>query len=199
MPSIDDDDEVRRPRKVYVDGVDVNITGSKVQYLNSEGKLITEELTDYTKTKVENHFPSLDNFLQEWNDADRIQVLVDELESKGIMVHELSEEVGKEFDPFDLVCHVAYDMPPLTRKERANNVKKRNYFALYGEQARGVIDSLLDKYADTGITDIENPKILEIAPINKYGTPAEIVGYFGGIDGYKEALRDLRAQLYTSE
>jgi type I restriction enzyme R subunit len=115
------------------------------------------------------------------------------------MVHELSEEVGKEFDPFDLVCHVAYDMPPLTRKERANNVKKRNYFAQYGEQARGVIDSLLDKYADTGITDIENPKILEIAPINKYGTPSEIVGYFGGIDGYKEALKDLRAQLYTSE
>ena len=193
-----DEDEVEVRRKVFVDGVDVNITGSKVQYLNQAGKLITEELTDYTKTKVEKNFPSLDKFLQKWNDADRIQVLVDELESKGIMVHELSEEVGKEFDPFDLVCHVAYDMPPLTRKERANNVKKRNYFAKYGDQAREIIGSLLDKYADTGITDIENPKILEISPINKYGTPAEIVGYFGGIDGYKEALKDLREQLYKS-
>jgi len=194
-----DTNEERPKRKVYVDGVDVNILGDRVQYLDADGKLITQNITDYTKQKVENNFASLDEFLQQWNDADKIQVLVDELEDKGIMVHELSEDVGKEFDPFDLVCHVAYDMPPLTRKERANNVKKRNYFAKYGEQARLVIEALLDKYADTGIENIESPKILEIAPINKIGTPTEIVNYFGGTNGFKEALKDLRTQLYANE
>jgi len=185
--------------KIYVNNVNVNITGDKVQYLDSSGKLITQNITDYTKQNVNDNFASLEDFIDKWNESDKIQVLVDELDSKGIMIHELAEDIGKDIDPFDLICHVAYDMPPLTRKERADNVKKRNYFAKYGDKAREVLSSLLDKYSDAGIMDIENPKILEIAPISQIGTPSEIVSYFGGVDEFKGALRDLRSEIYIGD
>ncbi|MCK4297037.1 MAG: type I restriction endonuclease, partial [Candidatus Marinimicrobia bacterium] len=190
----------REPRKkVYVNGVEVNILHERVQYLDEDGKLITQNLTDYTKQNVLARYRTLNDFLIKWNEVDKIHALVDELESQGVFFYELYESIDKDLDPFDLICHVAYGMPPLTRRERANNVKKRHYFAKYGEQARKVLESLLDKYADTGIETIESSKILEIDPIKRFGTPFEIIKMFGGVSQYKEAIRDLRLQLYITE
>ena len=120
-----------------------------------------------------------------------------ELERQGVFFEELAEQVGKDLDPFDLVCHVAFDQPPLTRRERADNVKKRNYFAKYGEQARAVLEALLDKYADEGIGTIETFNVLKVQPLDKFGTPVEIVKLFGGKDQYEKALRELETALYA--
>jgi len=110
----------------------------------------------------------------------------------------LAEEIGKDFDPFDLVCHVAWDMPPLTRRERADQVKKRNYFAKYGEKARAVLEALLEKYADQGVVSIEEPQIISVPPVSELGTPIEIVRAFGGKDAYEEAVKELERALYTA-
>lgn len=187
-----------RPKKVYVSGVEVKIINERVQYLDADGKLITQSLTDYTKANVKTQFSSLDEFLQKWNEVDKIQALVNELEDNGLLFHELSEKVGKEFDPFDLVCHVAFDQPPLTRKERANNVKKRNYFAKYGDQARNVLEALLEKYADEGIENVESIKILSIQPFNELGTPIEILKMFGGREQYLSAVKELETEIYKA-
>ena len=124
-----------------------------MQYL-VDGKLITESLKDYTKKKVQQEFASLDEFLHCWTDAERKEAIIDELAEQGVLIEALADQVGKDFDPFDLVCHVAFDQPPLTRRERAEQVRKRNYFTKYGEQARKVLEALLDKYADEGIEPI---------------------------------------------
>src|SRR5690606_8741141 len=118
------------------------------------------------------------------------QAVIDELAEQGVFFDALAEEVGqqgKAFDPFDLLCHVAWGQPPLTRRERAENVKKRNYFGKYGERARSVLEALLDKYADEGVGPIEEPQILSIAPINQLGTPIELIRAFGGKDKYQLA------------
>jgi type I restriction enzyme R subunit len=129
------------------------VARERVQYLNADGKLITESLRDYTRINLgKRRYDSLDKFLQAWNDADRKAALIEELEAPGVLIEALADEVGKDLDPFDLLLHVAYDMPPLTRRERANRVKKRNVFTQYGPVARQVIEALLDKYADEGIT-----------------------------------------------
>ncbi|MCH7764653.1 MAG: DEAD/DEAH box helicase family protein [Candidatus Marinimicrobia bacterium] len=185
-------------RKVYVSGVEVKIINERVQYLDSEGKLITQSLTDYTRTNVHKQFKSLDDFLQKWNEAEKIQVLVNELEDNGVLFHELSETVGKDFDPFDLICHVVFDQPALTRKERADNVKKRNYFTKYGEQARAVLETLLDKYSDGGIENVENMNILSITPFDLYGTPVEILKMFGGRNQYLQAVKELEQEIYKA-
>ena len=185
-------------KKVYVSGVEVKIINERVQYLDNKGKLITQSLTDYTKTNVKKQFASLDDFLQKWNEIDKIQVLVNELEDNGVLFHELNETVGKEFDPFDLVCHVAFDQAPLTRKERANNVKKRNYFTKYGEQARAVLETLLDKYSDSGIENIENLNILNIKPFDQFGTPVEILKLFGGRNQFLQAVKELEHEIYKA-
>ncbi len=122
---------------------------------------------------------------------------MDELEQQGVLWEELRNEVGKDLDPLDLICHIVFDKPPLTRKERADNVKKRNYFSKYGEKARAVLDALLDKYADEGIEHIEDLYILKVDPFRQFGTPTEIINdYFGGRDKYMEALSDLEKYLY---
>jgi len=123
--------------------------------------------------------------------------VLSELEQRGVFFEELAEQVGKDLDPFDLVCHVAFDQPPLTRRERADNVKKRNYFAKYGEKARAVLEALLDKYADEGIGTIETFNVLNVQPLPMFGTPVEIVKLFGGKDHYERALRDLESALYA--
>jgi len=197
--SFEENSKKEKRKKVYVKGVEVEINQEQVQYLNEKGHLITLSVKKYSRKKALKNYRTLDDFLQKWNEADKIQTIVDELENEGVMIHELMDTVGKEYDPFDLVCHVAYDMPPLTRKERANNVKKRHYFAKYGEQARNVLETLLDKYADAGIENIESPKILEISPLNKLGTPTEIISVFGGVKEYQDAIHELRLQLYKSE
>ena len=188
--------EGERRGKIRVNGVEVQIINERVQYLDANGNIITESLTDYTKKNVLQKFKSLDTFLATWNNADKKKAIVEELESQGIFFEALKEEIGKDFDPFDLICHVAFDAKPLTRKERANNVKKRNYFAKYSEQAQAVIKSLLDKYADSDIASIESLEVLKLDPLNKLGSPLEIINAFGSKENYLDAIKELETELY---
>jgi type I restriction enzyme R subunit len=185
-------------RVKYVLGdVTVYVVAERVQYYGPEGKLITESLKDYTRQTVRKDYSSLDEFLRRWDKTERKAVVLRELEEHGVLLEPLAEEVGKHFDAFDLICHVAFDQPPLTRRERADNVKKRNYFAKYGEQARKVLESLLEKYADTGIENIEDIKILTLDPFKNMGTASELVSAFGGKQGYTAALHELEKNLYA--
>ena len=184
------------PRKYYVDDVEVRVATERVQYLDEQGKLITESLKDYSRKTVRQSYASLEAFLTVWNDAEKKQAILDELAAKGVFLEELAEQVGRDYDAFDLVCHVAFDAPPLTRKERADNVKKRHVFGKYGDKARAVLDTLLQKYADSGITSVESLEILKVDPLTAHGTPVEIVKLFGGRDGYLAAIRELEAALY---
>ena len=191
-----DGDEHGYQRKVTVNGVEVLIIKERVQYMGTDGKIITESLKDYTKNNVLKNFRSLDEFLNSWKDAEKKRAIVKELERQGVAFSALREEVGKEFDPFDLVCHVAFEQKPLTRRERAENVKKRDYFTKYGELARKVLDSLLDKYADDGLLDLEDMEIITLDPIKQLGTVPEIVRAFGGKPAYQNAIRELTTHLY---
>ncbi len=187
-----------RPNKVYVNGVDVSVLISRELYFKADGTPITVSLKDYTKEIIKNHFASLNDFLKKWNDADKKAAIIKELDAEGVLVDALQNAVNKEVDLFDLICHVAYDQPPLTRKERANNVKKRNYFTKYGEQAKNVLNALLDKYADEGITTIENTEVLSLHPFDEYGTPPEIIRLFGNKENYNKAIKELEAALYKT-
>ena len=188
-----------RRMKYYVDKVEVNVIRQRVQYLDQNGKLITESLTDYTKRNMLNKYATLDEFFTVWNSTDRKKAILEELESKGVLIEELREQIGQEFDIFDLLCHVAYDKPPLTRRERANNVKKRNYFAKYGEQAAAVLEALLNKYADAGVISIESLDILKVKPLSDMGSPVFIVNkIFNGKDNFEKALRELTHELYAA-
>jgi len=170
-----------------------------VQYYDPKsGKLITESLRDYTRRTVCEEYASLDDFLTGWNTAERKAAVITALEEQGVLLEALWEEVGTDFDPFDLICHVAYDQPPLTRRERAENVRKRNYFTKYGEQARAVLNALLDKYANQGIIAIEKMDVLKVQPLTDFGTPVEIIKMFGGKEEYQKALRELERQLYAA-
>jgi len=185
-------------RVKYVLGdVTVYVVAERVQYYGQEGKLITESLKDYTRQTVRKDYSSLDDFLRRWDKTERKAAILRELEEHGVLLEPLAEEVGKHFDAFDLICHVAFDQPPLTRRERADNVKKRNYFAKYGEQARKVLETLLEKYADTGIENIEDIKILTLDPFKNMGTASELVSAFGGKHGYTIALHELEKNLYA--
>ncbi|OSZ82915.1 restriction endonuclease [Chitinophagaceae bacterium IBVUCB1] len=183
-------------QKIRVDGVDVRIVNERIQYLDADGRIITESLKDYTRKNVIKQYDTMDAFLKSWNNAEKKKAIVDTLEQQGIFFEALKEEIGKDFDPFDLICHVAYDSKPLTRKERANNVKKRNYFAKYGDKAQSVIQSLLDKYADDDLLTIESLDVLKLDPLNKLGSPLEIINAFGGKERYLEALQELENELY---
>jgi type I restriction enzyme R subunit len=186
------------PTKYYVNNVEVRVATERVQYLDANGKLITESLKDYSRKTLLQTYTSLDDFLTAWNDAEKKQAILEELATQGIFLDELAEQVGRDYDAFDLICHVAFDQPPLTRKERAENVKKRNVFAKYGEQARAVLDALLQKYADSGITSVESMDILKVDPLSGLGTPMEIVSLFGGKPAYLAAIRELEAALYQT-
>ncbi len=190
---------VKEPRqKVYVNGVDVSVLISRELYFDQHGKPITTSLKDHTKGIIKGQFASLDDFLNKWNSTDRKEAIIAELAEQGVMVEALYDAVNREVDLFDLICHVAYDQPPLTRKERANNVKKRNYFTKYGEQARKVLEALLDKYADQGIENIENIQILTVPPINELGSVTEIIKAFGSREEYEKAVKELENELYKS-
>lgn len=187
----------REPReKVYVNGVDVSVLISREMYFDNSGKPITVSLNDHTKQIIQGRFASLNDFLNKWNEADKKAAIIKELEEQGVLTHALQGAVNKELDLFDLVCYVAYGQPPLTRKERANNVKKRNHFAKYGEQARNVLNALLEKYSDEGITTIESTEVLTIDPLTQFGTPREIVSMFGSRDNYMQAVKELETELY---
>lgn len=187
------------PTKYYVDDVEVTVVTERVQYLDEHGKLITESLKDYTRKTVRKTYVSLNAFLNAWNDADRKQAIIEELMSHGVFLDELAEQVGRDYDAFDLVCHVAFDQPPLTRHERAARVKKRNVFAKYGDQTRAVLDALLEKYTDGGVKSVESLDILKVDPLTGFGTPVEIVKLFGGKDHYLAAIRELETELYNSK
>lgn len=197
------DDEGQGKRVKYVvDDITVSVVAERVQYLGPDGKLITESLRDYTRQKVKEQFASLDDFLRRWHDAERKQAILDELAEQGIFWEELIAELGKKLgdepDPFDVICHIAFDRPPLTRRERAEQVKKRDLFGRYEGQARKVLESLVEKYADAGITPIEDPKVLTLAPFSDIGAPMELVNAFGGKAGYTRAVHELEDALYHS-
>ena len=185
--------------KYYVSDVEVEVVTERTQYYGPDGKLITESLKDYTRKTVLKDFESLDSFLKHWKEAEKKQAILTELEERGVLLDALAEEVGKNFDPFDLICHVAFDRPPLSRKERAERVKKSDYFSKYGENAQEILDALLDKYADDGVENLENMSVLKVQPFDRIGTPMEIVKLFGGKSSYLAAVKGLESQLYTLE
>lgn len=190
---------VSEPRqKVYVNGVDVSVLISREMYFDNNGKPITTSLKDHTKVLIKDKFASIDDFLSRWNNSDKKEAIIKELEEQGVMIEALRDAVNREVDLFDLICHVAFDQPPLTRKERANNVKKRNYFTKYGEQVRKVLEALLDKYADEGVTNIESMDILKVKPLNEFGSPLEIIKQFGSKAKYLEAIKELEQELYKT-
>ncbi|MCB0516839.1 MAG: DEAD/DEAH box helicase family protein [Bacteroidetes bacterium] len=184
--------------KVYVNGVDVSVLVSREMYFDQHGKPITTSLKDHTKEIIKEKFASLDDFLNKWNTTDRKEAIIAELQEQGVMVEALYDAVNKEVDLFDLICHVAFDQPPLTRKERANNVKKRNYFTKYGDQAKKVLEALLDKYADEGITNIESIEVLRVNPFDEFGSPLEIINEFGSKEKYLQAVKELEIELYKT-
>lgn len=191
------EDDAGQPRIKYVIGdVPVYVAREQVQYYGVDGKLVTESLRDYTRIVISRRFTSLDDFLQTWTSAEKKQAVITELESQGVFFDELAAEVGKELDPFDLVLHIAFGQKPLTRRERALAVKKRNVFGKYGDTARKVLDALLDKYADEGIANIEQGEVLKLAPINQLGSPVELIQSFGGKPQYQQALTELERSLY---
>jgi len=193
----DEDESGEGVKKLVVSGVSVTILAKRVEYLGEDGQLVTESYRDYSRKHIREEFASLDVFINKWNEAKKKAAIIDALEEYGIELPKLAQEVGKEYGDFDLICHIAYDQPPLTRAERANNVKKRNYFAKYGEQARAVLEALLDKYADEGITTLESPKVLKLKPFDNMGTPVEIINdVFGGKANYENALQELEQQLF---
>ena len=191
------DEQYGKRRKVAVNGVEVTVLKERVQYMGEDGRIITESLRDYTRKNIRNAYASLDAFLASWRQADKKRAIVEELSRHGVLFAALNEEIGSDFDPFDLICHVAYEQKPLTRKERADNVKKRDYFTKYGDLARNVIDALLDKYADEGLYDLENPAIITLDPIKRLGTAPEIIRAFGGKAAYDEAIHQLTDGLYA--
>ncbi len=196
---ITDDDEKKPFIKFHISGVTVKKMAERVQYYDSDGKLVTESFKDYTRKTIQKQFTSLDDFTRKWNEADRKQSIIDELANEGVIWQALEDDISKDLDPFDLICHVAFDQPPLTRKERANNVKKRNYFTKYSEQAQTVLKNLLDKYADAGVSEIESIHVLKVQPFNQMGKPMEIAKKaFGGRKEYDQAITELEAELYNN-
>jgi type I restriction enzyme R subunit len=185
-------------KRFIVSGVQFKIIAERVQYYDKDGKLITESLKDFTRKAVGQEFKSLDQFRKRWNAAERKQVILEELLEKGVILEALEGAVGRDLDPFDLICHIAFDQPPLTRRERADGVKKRNVFSMYEEKAREVLGILLDKYADQGLETIEKIDVLKLDPFTQIGTPIEIVKSFGGRDKYLEAVQKLETALYAT-
>jgi type I restriction enzyme R subunit len=192
------DIDPQQSKRFIVSGIQFKIIAERVQYYDKDGKLITESLKDFTRKAVGQEFKSLDQFQKRWNCAERKQIILDELLEKGVILEALEEAVGRDLDPFDLICHVAFDQPPLTRRERAEGVKKRNVFSMYEDKAREVLGILLDKYADQGIETIEKIDVLRLDPFTQIGTPIEIVKSFGGRDKYLEAVQKLETALYAT-
>lgn len=183
-------------RKIYVDGVGATIVAERIEYLDENGKLVTESLRDYTRKALKRRFSSLDDFLKRWKAEGRKSAVFDELEAEGLPLDLVAAELGKDLDPFDLICHIAFDAKPLTRRERADNVKKRDVFTKYGPQARAVLEGLLDKYADEGVLNLDDPAVLKISPFTGMGSVVELIRAFGGRPGFEQAVHDLQSAIY---
>ena len=179
-----------------MDGVGATIVAERVEYLDENGRLVTETLRDFTKAALKRRFASLGDFLNRWNGTERKQAIIEELANEGLPLDPLANEVGKDLDPFDLICHVAFDRSPLTRRERADNVRKRDVFAKYGPQARAVLDALLLKYQDEGVLNLDDPRVLQIAPFDRMGTPLQLIRQFGTRADFERAVHLLQSALY---
>ncbi|KIX20142.1 restriction endonuclease [Flavobacterium sp. 316] len=195
-PEITIDGGEEEIKKYYVNDISVSVVNERVQYYGKDGKLITESLKDYSKKNLEKEFSSLDDFIQKWNNSEKKEELIKELAEHGVLLEALREEVGQDLDDFDLICHIAFDQPALTRKERANNVRKRNYFGKYSETAQKILNSLLDKYEQEGITSIEQGSILKVKPLNEMGSPVELVRAFGKNKDFEQAVKELENEIY---
>ncbi len=200
-----DNDEGETPRKLVVkDKVGVYVSSSQVQYIGADGKLVTESFTDYTRQNLVTKFPTVETFLTAWFNAERKKAIVEELLEQGVFLEHLQEAVGLELDPFDLICHVAFDRKAQTRSERANHARhKPGYFEKYGPAARKVLEALVTKFADDGyatldkvMDDGEFVNFLSSPPFNQIGRPLEVVRAFGGKDGFRAAMRELQAVIY---
>ncbi|WP_336043541.1 EcoAI/FtnUII family type I restriction enzme subunit R [Klebsiella michiganensis] len=191
------EEDENKVRKFHVNGVAVGVIAQRVQYYDADGKLVTESFKDYTRKTLLKEYASLDDFTRKWQGAERKQAIIKELEQQGIIWEVLAEEVGKDLDPFDMLCHVVYGQPPLTRKERAENVRKRNYFTKYSDAAQAVLNTLLDKYADAGVQEIESIQVLKLKPFDSMGTLPEIIkSGFGDRNGYNQAISELESEIY---
>ena len=153
-------------------------------------------MRDFTKAALKRRFANLDEFLQRWKVAERKQAIIEEIVDGGLPLDAIRDEIGRDLDPFDLILHVAFDRKPLSRRERAENVKKRDVFAKYGEQARAVLDALLVKYADEGVLNLDDTNVLKIAPFNTMGSVVELVRAFGGKPAFEQAVHDMQDALY---
>ena len=183
------------------DGCKVEIIHKTVSVYDVNGKLLRQEsIIDYTKENIRGEYASLDNFIRQWSKEEKKERIKEMLLERGIDLELMKAEQGlDDVDDFDFICHVAFDQKPLTRKERANNVKKRDFLNKYSGIAREVLESLLDKYMNTGIYEIEKTEILKLDPFLKLGKPAKIAGYFGGKAGYIKAVRELEEEIYADE
>tara|TARA_R110002153_G_scaffold14261_1_gene51966 strand:- start:240 stop:2612 length:2373 start_codon:yes stop_codon:yes gene_type:complete len=196
-PDIGIDTEASEITKYYVNNIPVSIVNERVQYYGKDGKLITESLKDYSKKNIEKEFSSLDDFIQKWNASEKKEELIKELAEHGVLLEALREDVGQDLDDFDLICHIAFDQPALTRQERANNVRKRNYFTKYSETAQKVLNSLLDKYEKEGITSIEQGSVLKVQPLSQMGSAVELVRAFGKKKDFDQAIKELENEIYN--
>jgi type I restriction enzyme R subunit len=197
---IDGTEENPKPKKIYIkDGVSFDPIQKLVQYIDpATGKLITASLQDFSKQTIRGAYATLEDFLNRWNATERKEAIIAELAEQGVVFDELREEVGRECDVFDLILHVAYGKKPLTRSERLREVRRSDYFAKYEGKAREIIDHLLEKYAQYGITAIDDIGDLQVSPFSEYGAPIEIVeDIFGGREKYLQVIREIERQLYN--
>lgn len=195
---IDGSDNKTKRHKYVIRDVVVTVISERVQYYDKDGKLITESLKDYTKKNILEEFADLDTFLKRWNSGEKREAIIEELKEQGILLDALREDIGNpDIDDFDLICHIAYDKPPLKKAERVNNVKKRGYLYKYSDMAQKVLEGLLEKYKDEGLKDLEKTEILELNPFNKIGSPLKLVKAFGNKKRYLEAVKELEQEIYA--
>lgn len=193
------DEEINEKHGKYiVNDVEVKVISERVQYYDKDGKLITESIKDYSKKNILSEFATLDNFLNRWNNEEKKEAIIEELKEHGVLLDALREEIGNpDIDDFDLICHIAFDKKPLTKAERVNNVKKRGCLYKYSDVAQNVLERLLDKYKDEGITNLEDTKILELDDFKDFGSPLKIVKLFGNKKKYIEAVKELENEIYA--
>lgn len=193
----DGTDGPKKRTRFYVDDVEVRVINERVMYYDADGKLITESLKSYSKKGIQKEFASLDDFIRRWKETDKKEVIFEELKERGVLLEALKEEVGKDIDEFDLICHIAFDKKPLTRSERARNVQKKDYLSKYSGVAREVLEALLEKYQDEGRFDFQDVQVLEFQPFDQYGNPMKIAKAFGGRTQYIQAMKELENNLYA--
>lgn len=196
------DDSLQNPKPIVdANGCKVSIIHKTVSVYDANGKLLRQEsIVDYTKENVRGEYASLDNFIRQWSAQEKKEQIRDLLRARGIDLEQMKADQNMtEVDDFDFICHVAFDKKPLTRRERANNVKKRDFLSKYSGTAREVLEALLDKYMNTGIYEIEKTEVLKLDPFLKMGKPAKIASYFGGREGYRKAVKELENEIYMDE